>query len=194
MKTQTTSINFIFLFFIVTSVFAQDLPTLTKSDLLTTSDLKNKSGWISLKLDLKFQEVTTSDYKYEYYEFVNKKGQYNSSYATNTPFPKNAASVIYKPNTAGAKLLDGVVSFYNNKNEVYLQYLFKSGFIIKSYEFFGGQLKTVVEYLPKLTTVEMYANYYGKDGKIEDDSHEFNDGSKYTTLDGNKNIDTTPLN
>ena len=194
MKTSTTSITFLILMFMVTSILAQDLPALSKNNLLTSSDLKNKSGWISLKLDSKFQETTSTDYKYEYYEFVNKKGQYNSSYATNTPFPKNAASVNYKPTITGAKLLDGVVSFYNNKNEIFLQYLFKSGFIIKSYEFFGSQLKTVVEYLPKINSVEMYANYFDKNGKIEDDSHEINDGNKYTTLDGNKDIDTTPLN
>src|SRR6186997_954957 len=80
-------------------LLAQDVPVLTSTDLLQKSDIKKKSGWMRISLNSKFQLTDDKNtIKYEYYEFINEKGQYNSSYTSSLPFPKNATKITYSGN------------------------------------------------------------------------------------------------
>jgi len=174
---------------ISTEAVAQEMPSLPSSDLLQSNEVKKKSGWIKIGLDEKFQIASNPNFvKYEYYEFVNTKGQYNSTYTSNLPFPKNSTRVEYG---SSQKLLNGTISFYD-KDKLVLQYVFKDGFYIKAADWKNqSSPSTLIEYIPKKKSVELYANYFDSNGKIKSFSHEENDGLSYKTLPSQKNV--TPI-
>ena len=172
---------------------AQELPDLKSSDLLARDSMKKKSGWLKVGLDSNFQATWDSaTTRYVYYEFVNKKGQYNSTYSKRTPFP-NAPKIEYSGGKSDSVvLLDGVVSAYDEVGNPFMQYLFNKGFYVKACDYAeSGKLATLIEYIPKLTSVELYANYFDDAGNIKSDSHEENDGMTYRKLEGRRDI--TPI-
>lgn len=176
--------------------FGQELSFLTDGNLIQKGDLKKKSGWIKLELDVDFNEVSDqSGVAHEMFEFCNRKGQYNSTYSKSLGFPPPNSKVSYEPFASDndSKLLNGRVKFYHKDGLLSLCFVFNSGFLVKVSEFswkgkYEGKAKTVVEYIPSLKSVELYANYYDEDGLITGDSHEQNDGERYITLPGNKII------
>jgi len=187
MNSSKTLFGLVFLL-ISFQLLAQEVPILTSKDLLQKSDLKKKSGWMRISLSSDFQSTEEgNNIKYEYYEFVNEKGQYNSTYTAGLPFPKNAANITYSGKDL---LLNGMVNFYDKDKNLTLQYLFKNGFYVKACEWKkpGSAPSILVEYIPKKNSVELFANYFGSNGNIESYSHEENDGSSYKTLPNQKDI------
>lgn len=184
------------LFLLATSqLFAQDVPDLKDSELLQKSDLKKKPGWIKIELDSAFHETDTDiSASYEYYEFVNKKGQYNSTYTTQLPFVKSTSKITYtRVTNEKTKLLSGFVNFYDKQNNIFMRYVFKDGFYVKvcDWKKQGKQVNTLIEYIPKKNSVELYANYFDASGNITSSSHEENDGYTYKTIPDQKII--TPI-
>ncbi len=176
---------------VASKLFAQDIPTLGEEDLLKKSDLKKKTGWLKVSLDSNFRE-TSGTARYEYYEFVNKKGQYNSTYTHALPFSAHNYTVAYTEENAAIKsiLLNGRLSFYNKEHKLILQYIFKNGFYVKACDWNkAGRVNTLIEYIPKKNSVELFANYFNADGKMNFMSHEENDGYSYKTLPEQKTID-----
>jgi hypothetical protein len=178
--------------FIIASprLFAQEVPTLKEKDLLEKSDLKKRTGWLKVSLDSNFRE-TSGTARYEYFEFVNKKGQYNSTYTHALPLSNRNNKIIYTEEHAENKsiLLNGRVSFYNKENKLILQYIFRNGFYVKACDWNkAGGVNTLIEYLPKKNSVELFANYFNAEGKMNFMSHEENDGYSYKTLPEQKTI------
>ena len=169
--------------------WSQDVPVLDSTNTITKADLKKKSGWMRITLDSAFQAThDTAKIKLAYYEFVNKKGQYYSTYSKKPPFPKAPKIVYHGPGMPG--VLNGMVSLFDEENTVFLQFQFKNGFLVKACDYFEpGKAATLIEYIPQQNKVEMYANYFDETGNIKSDSHEENDGVEYKKLPGKKDIE-----
>jgi hypothetical protein len=189
MKPLTRIFASLFLIGTTFSLPAQDVPTLTDNDLLHQEDLKKKSGWMKIELDSNFQAIkNNSAVKYAFYEFVNDKGQYNSTYRDKLPFPKNMKITFLKNASEETGLLNGTVNFYDKANNIVLQYIFKNGFYIKAADYKNGGLNTIIEYIPKKNSVELFANYFNAAGKVSSTSHEENNGHAYISLPEQKLI------
>jgi len=184
MKTYK-QILIIFLLLSYSKLSAQEIPNLSNNDFIKAEEIGKKAGWMKISLDSNFQMASNPDaISYEYYEFINLKGNYNSTYTFKLPFPKNVGRIEY----GGDKLLSGKVSFFDKKDNLILQYVFKEGFYLKTTDWKNSLPNTLIEYIPTRNSVELYANYFDTTGKIKSFSHEVNDGASFKTISTQKII------
>jgi len=163
---------------------AQTLPDLNESNLLHSSDLGKKYGWIKVQLDSAFRVTeNAAQVKYEYYDFVNARGVFSINYRHKPGFIKVNSETKYvaADPTNQSKLLNGSVDFYDENGHRFEKYIFRNGFYVKLYLFgdwsmfkkkYNGKLNGVLEFAPTTDNIESWGNYFDENGKYVYDSHE----------------------
>src|SRR5690242_5626903 len=74
----------------------QTIPILSETDLIHKEDLKKKPGWIKVKLDSHFKETDEDSLaRFEYYDFCNVYGVYNSTYSKRTGLFSDKPKTVY---------------------------------------------------------------------------------------------------
>jgi hypothetical protein len=176
--------------------FAQPSLVLNDNDLINKEDLKKHAGWLKLKVDSGFKDVSESAKStYEYYVFADKKGFWQFQ------FPDKDFTVAYKklrPDDP-SKLLNGTVEFYNKKKCLIYRYVFREGFYINIYDYTKGALSncndkliSLFEYIPGKNCFECTTNGYNKKGEYTMSMHCIEEGNGIKVLDVGKKIVPLP--